>query len=303
MPTLATSRMRRTLPSSDLRTTCSRSPGVRIAPSARTTSAFSPSESRPAPSLRLLAAIASLMSAMPRPAAASAALSGTTSNVRTRPPSALTSATPGIVRSAGRIVQSSRLRRSSRLRLPPSIVNMNTSDSGVEIGARPPETFDGSSIDDAGQPFGHLLARPIDVGPILEVDGDVGDRILRRRAQDRLLRDPEQLQLDRRDDARLDLLRRHARRLHDDLDLHRGDVGKGVDGDAQERIGAGRRDQCGAEQHEGALCQRELDEPAQHRLLPRPSCFRAGRDRRRQPSRPERDRPRWSRRAASCPSR
>ena len=81
---------------------------------------------------------------MPRPALASAIGSGRTSKVRTKPPSALTSATPGTVRSAGRIVQSSRVRFSSRLK-GPSIVNMKMSDNGVEIGAMPPDTAGGRS--------------------------------------------------------------------------------------------------------------------------------------------------------------
>ena len=55
----------------------------------------------------------------------------------------------GSVRRAGRSVQSSRARRSLNVRPPPSMVNMNTSDSGVEIGASPPLT-----------PSGRLLETP-----------------------------------------------------------------------------------------------------------------------------------------------
>ena len=71
-------------------------------------------------------------------------MSGTTSKVRTSPPSALTSATPGTVRSAGRITQSSRLRRSARDSPSPSTVNISISPSGVVMGAIPPVTLAGS---------------------------------------------------------------------------------------------------------------------------------------------------------------
>ena len=73
-----------------------------------------------------------------RPTAASFTGSGTISNVRTLPPSALTSATPGTERRAGRITQSSKLRRSSSDISLDSTVNMNISPSGVVIGAMPP---------------------------------------------------------------------------------------------------------------------------------------------------------------------
>ena len=81
---------------------------------------------------------------MRTPADSIAASLGTTSYVATCPPSAFTSATPGMVRSAGRMVQSSSVRRSASERLPPSMVNMKISDSGVAMGASPPETVSGS---------------------------------------------------------------------------------------------------------------------------------------------------------------
>ena len=116
---------------------------VWIAPSARTISVSSPASRRPAPSLRLLRPIAVMTSEKLRPAAESRARSGTTAKLLASPPSTLTSATPGSVRRAGRSVQSSRARRSLNVRPPPSMVNMNTSDSGVEIGASPPLTPSG----------------------------------------------------------------------------------------------------------------------------------------------------------------
>ena len=145
MRTAATSPTRTGVPSRLETTTARTSSRLRMAPSARTTSDSSPSDRRPAPSLRLFASSACCSAPSVTPRAASAALSGTTSKLRTSPPRAFTSATPGRVRSAGRITQSSRPRRSSRVRSPPSMVNMNISPSGVVIGARPPSAPGGRS--------------------------------------------------------------------------------------------------------------------------------------------------------------
>ncbi len=68
-------------------------------------------------------------------------------------------------------------------------------------------------LHDAAKAFGHLLARPVDVGAFLEIHRDVSECILRARAKHLGLRQSQQTLLDRRSDARLDLLRRHARRL------------------------------------------------------------------------------------------
>ena len=64
-------------------------------------------------------------------------MSGITSKLFTMPPSAFTSATPLMLRSAGRIVQSSSVRFSVR-EISPSMVNIKTSPNGVVIGASPP---------------------------------------------------------------------------------------------------------------------------------------------------------------------
>ena len=71
--------------------------------------------------------------------------SSTISKLCTFPPSAFTSATPGTERSAGRITQSSRLRRSSNVMFGASTVNMNISPKGVVTGAMPPEMPGGRS--------------------------------------------------------------------------------------------------------------------------------------------------------------
>jgi hypothetical protein len=72
----------------------------------------------------------------------------------------------------------------------------------------------------------HLIARPIDIGAVVEIDGDIGNRIFGDRAQDRLMRNAQHLLLDGGDHAAFHLLGRHARSLQDDLDLGRGNVGK-----------------------------------------------------------------------------
>ncbi|OIQ69583.1 hypothetical protein GALL_488150 [mine drainage metagenome] len=76
--------------------------------------------------------------------AANRAGSGRTLNARLSPPSMLTSATPGTVRSAGRSTHCSTWRFSAS-DAPPSSVNMYKSDSGVVTGASPPCTAVGSS--------------------------------------------------------------------------------------------------------------------------------------------------------------
>jgi hypothetical protein len=114
-------------------------------PSLRTSSTSPPSPSRPAPSLRLLASMALLSCAVDTPSAASLTGSGTTSKLWTLPPKAFTSATPGTARSAGRMTQSSRVRRSSSVMPSASIVNMYISPNGVVTGAMPPLMPEGRS--------------------------------------------------------------------------------------------------------------------------------------------------------------
>ena len=91
---------------------------------------------------------------MDSPTAASFTGSGITSKLRTVPPSALTSATPGTERNAGRTTQSSKLRFSSSDMSFASMVNMNISPSGVVIGAMPPLI-----------PFGRSAMMPLSRSP------------------------------------------------------------------------------------------------------------------------------------------
>ena len=85
----------------------------------------------------------------------------------------------------------------------------------------------------ASEAFAHLLPCPVDVGAFFEIERDVGDRVLGFGTQDGLSRNAEQLLLDRSGDPRFDLVGRHARGLHDDLDLRCGNVRKGIDRQAR----------------------------------------------------------------------
>ena len=146
MRTVATSATRTTPPSRLAITMARKSSKVLTLPSERTNSVSSPEDKRPAPSLRLFISSAFCSMSRVTPRAFIATLSGITSKLRTKPPKELTSATPGKVRSAGRIVQSSSVLRSMVDRSPPSIVNMNISPSGVVMGAKPPDTPAGNSF-------------------------------------------------------------------------------------------------------------------------------------------------------------
>ena len=104
------------------------------------------------------------------PRAAIAAAEGATSNVRTNPPNTLMSATPGRPRSAGRIVQSTRLRICCGYSVSDSMVNISISPSGVTIGARPPVGAGRQLIAQVLQPLVDLRARPENVGAIGEFE-------------------------------------------------------------------------------------------------------------------------------------
>ncbi|MHC2945234.1 hypothetical protein ACVIJX_002382 [Bradyrhizobium diazoefficiens] len=77
----------------------------------------------------------------------------------------------------------------------------------------------GKVTSDVRQPLGDLVARPVDIRAVLEIDRDVGERVFSGRAKDLLVRQAQQFELDRDGDALLDLLRRQARCLHDDFHL------------------------------------------------------------------------------------
>ena len=73
------------------------------------------------------------------------------------------------------------------------------------------------------------LAREVDVGAVLEHDGDLRQPVARDRARVVEPRQARHRRLDRERDALLGLERRIAGRLRVDLHLHVGDVGNGVD--------------------------------------------------------------------------
>ena len=101
------------------------------------------------------------------------------------------------------------------------------------------------------------LAGEIDVGAVLEDDGDLRQAVARQRAGVFEPRQPGHRGLDRKGDALLDLQRRVAGRLGVDLHLHVGDVGHGIDRQACEVPGAEGRE---AEHHKNdqpALLDRE----------------------------------------------
>ena len=136
---------------------------------------------------------------------------------------------------------------------------MNISPSGVVIGAMPPLTPGGRLSMAEGQAFANLLAGPVDVGAILEIDGDIGQGVFRHRAQQALMRNAEHFLLDRHGEAGFDFLRRHAG-AQDDLDLGGRYIGKGVDGQTEQGLDAGADEQRGEHQHQQALGQGKTDQ-------------------------------------------
>ena len=106
-------------------------------------------------------------------------------------------------------------------------------------------------------PLGHLLARPVDIGRVLEVDGDHRQRVLGDRAQDGLVLDAAHLDLDRVGDPLLDFDRRHPRRLDDDLNLGVRDVGEGVDRELPVGVEAPAGEATGATTTRRKRCERE----------------------------------------------
>ncbi len=91
----------------------------------------------------------------------------------------------------------------------------------------------GQAFAQAAQTFADLLARPIDIGAVLEVDRHVDQAVLGDRTQDLGFRDAEHFHFDRHRDTAFDFLRRHAGGLHDDFDLGARHVGECVNRQAE----------------------------------------------------------------------
>jgi hypothetical protein len=101
-----------------------------------------------------------------------------------------------------------------------------------------------------------------------EIDGDVGNGIFGRRAQHGLPRNAEHFGFDRGDDPAFDFLGRHPRRLEDHLDLGLGDIGIGIDRQAEEGPGAQHRHGQRKPEHDEPVGQRKGDQLAQHCRAP-----------------------------------
>jgi hypothetical protein len=87
-------------------------------------------------------------------------------------------------------------------------------------------------------PFVDQLSGEVDVGAILEDDGDLAHAISRLRSSAVEMRKPAHGGLDRKRDALFDFQRRVAQRPAIDLDLNVGDIGNGVDRKPREIPGA-----------------------------------------------------------------
>ena len=103
------------------------------------------------------------------------------------------------------------------------------------------------------QALADALAREVDVGAVLEHDGDLRQPVARHRARVVEPRQARHRGLDRERDALLGLERRVAGRLRVDLHLHVGDVGNRVDREVLIVVGAERRERGDGEQHEPAV--------------------------------------------------
>ena len=118
----------------------------------------------------------------------------------------------------------------------------------------------------------NLVARPVNIGAVFEIECDVGKRVFGRRAQNLLVRDAKEFEFDWHRYALLDLLRRQARRLHDDFDLNRRDVREGVDRQTRENDHANADKEKHAQQHEKTLGKRKLGQAFEiHPPAPSPS--------------------------------
>jgi hypothetical protein len=173
------------------------SSSVRMAPSARTSRVSSPSLRRPAPSLRLLALERGLERGEGQAAGGQGRRIGHDLEAADFAAEAVHVGHAGhrAQRRTDRPVEQGALVFEGQI--GPSMVNMNISPSGVVIGARPPRGAGRQVAHHAGEALAHLLAGPVDVGAVLEVEGDVGQRVLGRGTQDALVRNAEHLLFDR----------------------------------------------------------------------------------------------------------
>ncbi|OQC39631.1 MAG: hypothetical protein BWX64_01605 [Acidobacteria bacterium ADurb.Bin051] len=137
-----------------------------------------------------------------------------------------------------------------------------------------------------GEPLAHELAGPVDVGPLVEDDGDDREPEAGERAD---LLDPRQAahrRLHREGDEPLHLLRREPGAVGEDLHLDVRDVRHRVDRQVEQGVDAEAGEEEPERHHQQAVVEREVDEAADHRglsggsqwLCPPPSSSRASSD-------------------------
>ena len=93
----------------------------------------------------------------------------------------------------------------------------------------------GQQVRHIGKALGHLAAGPVNIRPVLKIDGDIGNRIFGHGPQIGLFGNAQHFHFHRRNHAALNFLGRHARGFEDDFDLRGADVGKRINGQRQER--------------------------------------------------------------------
>ncbi len=106
----------------------------------------------------------------------------------------------------------------------------------------------------------HELAGEVDVGAVLEHDGDLAEAVARQRARVFELRQAAHRRFQREGDALLDLERRVARRHGVDLHLDVGDVGHRIDRQAREVPRAERTDRDGRHDDQPAVLDGEFED-------------------------------------------
>ena len=114
------------------------------------------------------------------------------------------------------------------------------------------------------QIFEHARARPVDVGAILEDHIDEGDAEKGEAAHHFRLRHGQHRRGQRIGDLILDHLRRLARKLGIDDDLHVGEVGNRVERHFRDGVDAGERDKDGGKADQEDVAGRPADERGDH---------------------------------------
>ncbi len=123
---------------------------------------------------------------------------------------------------------------------------------------------EGQLVEDARQPFVHLLTRPVDIRTVNKIQGDVSDGVFGRGAQHRLSRNTQQLRFQGIGHALFDFFRRHSRHFENNLDLRGRDVGVGINRQIEPGTQAQPRQHQCHHTHEQALGEGKADQLFQH---------------------------------------